>query len=188
MSLGPALPRLLLAGLPGTVVGEAVRCAAEAGAQELCAADLAEAADALASGPAELVLADIALDMAGLVALADRRTPPVPVIACGVGVDARQAVAAIHCGARDFLPLPPDAALIGAALAAFANRIPPASTGPDYAALVGRTVEEVERELILATLARQRGNRTAASSILGISVRTMRNKLKSFVEAGIIVP
>jgi DNA-binding NtrC family response regulator len=53
--------------------------------------------------------------------------------------------------------------------------------------LVGRTVEEVERELILQTLRRCQGNRTSASSILGISVRTMRNKLKSFIEAGIAV-
>lgn len=53
--------------------------------------------------------------------------------------------------------------------------------------LVGHTVAEVERELILHTLERCGGNRTSASSILGISVRTMRNKLKSFVEAGIAV-
>jgi len=53
--------------------------------------------------------------------------------------------------------------------------------------LVGRTVEDVERALILRTLERCRGNRTSASGILGISVRTMRNKLKSFVEAGIAV-
>jgi two-component system, NtrC family, response regulator HydG len=53
--------------------------------------------------------------------------------------------------------------------------------------LVGRTVEEVERELILQTLERCRGNRTSASNILGISVRTMRNKLRSFIEAGIAV-
>jgi two-component system response regulator HydG len=54
-------------------------------------------------------------------------------------------------------------------------------------ALVGSTVNDVERDLILATLKRCRGNRTSASTILGISVRTMRNKLKTFVEAGIIV-
>jgi two-component system response regulator HydG len=54
-------------------------------------------------------------------------------------------------------------------------------------ALIGRTVEEVERALILRTLERCRGNRTSASNILGISVRTMRNKLKSFIEAGIPV-
>jgi len=53
--------------------------------------------------------------------------------------------------------------------------------------LVGRTVEEVERELILQTLTRCHGNRTSASGILGISVRTMRNKLRTFIEAGIAV-
>nr|WP_277923668.1 sigma 54-interacting transcriptional regulator [Sphingomonas sp. TREG-RG-20F-R18-01] len=62
------------------------------------------------------------------------------------------------------------------------------STGPaEMDALVGRTVEDVERDLILLTLERCRGNRTSASQILGISVRTMRNKLKAFVEAGIAV-
>ncbi|WP_448661378.1 sigma-54-dependent transcriptional regulator [Sphingomonas sp. CJ20] len=53
--------------------------------------------------------------------------------------------------------------------------------------LVGHTVEEVERELILQTLERCHGNRTSASHILGISVRTMRNKLRTFIEAGIPV-
>lgn len=53
--------------------------------------------------------------------------------------------------------------------------------------LVGRSVADVERELILQTLKRCGGNRTSASTILGISVRTMRNKLKSFIEAGIAI-
>jgi DNA-binding NtrC family response regulator len=51
--------------------------------------------------------------------------------------------------------------------------------------LVGRTMADVERDLILQTLQHCGGNRTSASSILGISVRTMRNKIKSFIEAGI---
>jgi DNA-binding NtrC family response regulator len=53
--------------------------------------------------------------------------------------------------------------------------------------LVGRTVADVERALILQTLAHCRGNRTSASTLLGISVRTMRNKLRSFIEDGIPV-
>lgn len=53
--------------------------------------------------------------------------------------------------------------------------------------LVGHTVAEVERELILHTLDSCGGNRTSASSMLGISVRTLRNKLKTFVQAGISI-
>jgi two-component system response regulator HydG len=70
------------------------------------------------------------------------------------------------------------------------SRIDPAAadtSGPVVGSLVGRTVEEVERELILQTLQRHHGNRTSASGVLGISVRTMRNKLKTFIEAGIPV-
>jgi two-component system response regulator HydG len=63
----------------------------------------------------------------------------------------------------------------------------PVAGKPLIASLVGQTVEEVERQLILETLERCQGNRTSASQILGISVRTMRNKLKAFVEAGIAV-
>jgi two-component system, NtrC family, response regulator HydG len=61
---------------------------------------------------------------------------------------------------------------------------PGAGKGGTASRLVGRTVADVERELILSTLEQCRGNRTTASAILGISVRTMRNKLKSFVDTG----
>lgn len=53
--------------------------------------------------------------------------------------------------------------------------------------LVGRTVADVERALILQTLAHCHGNRTSAANVLGISVRTMRNKLRTFIEDGIPV-
>ena len=56
------------------------------------------------------------------------------------------------------------------------------------AALVGRTVAEVEQELILNTLDHCLGNRTHAANILGISIRTLRNKLKAYTEEGIAVP
>jgi DNA-binding NtrC family response regulator len=50
--------------------------------------------------------------------------------------------------------------------------------------LVGRTVAEVERDLILNTLQHCLGNRTHAANILGISIRTLRNKLKQYAEDG----
>jgi two-component system response regulator FlrC len=55
-------------------------------------------------------------------------------------------------------------------------------------ALVGRTVAQVERELILDTLSHTLGNRTHAANILGISIRTLRNKLKLYTEQGSEVP
>lgn len=50
--------------------------------------------------------------------------------------------------------------------------------------LVGRTVESVEKDLILDTLDYCLGNRTHAANILGISIRTLRNKLKQYAEEG----
>lgn len=56
------------------------------------------------------------------------------------------------------------------------------------APLVGRTVAEVEQALILNTLDHCFGNRTHAANILGISIRTLRNKLKQYTEDGVAVP
>lgn len=64
---------------------------------------------------------------------------------------------------------------------------PAAPAGGAVDALVGRTAADVERALILGTLTHCQGNRTLASTMLGISVRTMRNKLRSFIEDGIAV-
>lgn len=47
-------------------------------------------------------------------------------------------------------------------------------------ALLGNTVSDIERDLILITLKYCCGNRTRAADILGISVRTLRNKLKRY--------
>jgi DNA-binding NtrC family response regulator len=55
-------------------------------------------------------------------------------------------------------------------------------------ALVGRTVAEVERDLIIETLQHTLGNRTHAATILGISIRTLRNKLRQYGGEGIPIP
>jgi DNA-binding NtrC family response regulator len=55
-------------------------------------------------------------------------------------------------------------------------------------ALVGRSVAAVERDLIIDTLSHCLGNRTHAANILGISIRTLRNKLKQYGEEGVHVP
>lgn len=59
-----------------------------------------------------------------------------------------------------------------------------ATTAP----MVGRTVAGVERDLIIDTVKHTMGNRTLAANILGISIRTLRNKLKQYSEDGYDVP
>ena len=54
--------------------------------------------------------------------------------------------------------------------------------------LIGSTVGEIERELVLQTLARCEGNRTRAARVLGVSIRTLRNKIRLYSADGIEVP
>ncbi|WP_086643013.1 sigma-54 dependent transcriptional regulator [Acetobacter sp. DsW_063] len=53
---------------------------------------------------------------------------------------------------------------------------------------VGNSVDDVEQALILDTLTYTDGNRTHAASILGISIRALRNKLRNYAEKGANVP
>ena len=59
---------------------------------------------------------------------------------------------------------------------------------PAVSGLVGRTVADVERDLIIDTLYHCLGNRTHAANILGISIRTLRNKLNQYTSEGLRVP
>lgn len=56
----------------------------------------------------------------------------------------------------------------------------PVKENPAAQIPVGITLEEMERRLILETLAREKNNRTRAAQVLGISIRTLRNKLHSY--------
>ncbi|OAG28159.1 sigma-54-dependent transcriptional regulator [Thermodesulfatator autotrophicus] len=49
-----------------------------------------------------------------------------------------------------------------------------------------KPLREVEREMIMKALRAANGNRTRAAEMLGISVRTLRNKLQIYREAGLI--
>ena len=78
----------------------------------------------------------------------------------------------------------------GAAAAGSRSSSPgPSGSGEqEQAGLVGQTVSQVERGLIIDTLQHCLGNRTHAANILGISIRTLRNKLKIYNEQGFEVP
>lgn len=56
--------------------------------------------------------------------------------------------------------------------------------GSDNFQLPSMTLKEMERKLILQTLAEQNNNRTWAAKKLGITVRTLRNKLKEYKLTG----
>jgi len=57
---------------------------------------------------------------------------------------------------------------------------PPAADGEGIRLEVGTTVEEAEKMLILKTLAATNNNKTRAAEILGISLKTLHNKLKEY--------
>lgn len=68
-----------------------------------------------------------------------------------------------------------------------AASMPVAGSSDSAGVRPGATVREMEQELILATLKRTGGNRTSAAKILGISLRTLRNKLNEYRAEGIEV-
>lgn len=77
---------------------------------------------------------------------------------------------------------------IAAQAVASAHAAPAGGAAASGGSLVGRTVAEVERDLIIDTLGHTLGNRTHAANILGISIRTLRNKLKQYSDEGMDVP
>ncbi len=114
--------RLMILGSLAGQLGAASRIAIGRGAKVLHAEDLEAALHALRTGAgADLVLADVRLDVAQLVRSLEAERIAVPVVACGVANDTRAAVDAIKAGAREYLPLPPDPDLIGALLATVAR-------------------------------------------------------------------
>jgi two-component system, response regulator FlrC len=52
----------------------------------------------------------------------------------------------------------------------------------------GRTIEAVEKDMILDTLCQSKGNRSHAAAVLGISIRTLRNKLHEYERSGTPIP
>lgn len=73
---------------------------------------------------------------------------------------------------------------------AIINPIPIAEETVPSAGIVGggQTLAGMERNLIIDTLKHTFGNRTQAANLLGISIRTLRNKLKQYQDEGYEVP
>ena len=113
--------RLLIIGSLGGQLTTATKLAMDKGANVTHAESTEQALAVLRSRGADLLMADVTLDIRDLVTRLDGERIHVPVVACGVTNDARAAVNAIHAGAKEYIPLPPDPDLIAAVLAAVAN-------------------------------------------------------------------
>ena len=114
--------RLLIVGPLEGYISAAGKIALSRGASVAHVDGVEQALTALRSGQgADLLLMDVKLDIAAMVQSLRLERFAVPVVACGVGADASAAVRAIKAGAKEYLPLPPDAEMIAAVLQAVAQ-------------------------------------------------------------------
>ncbi len=111
--------RLLIVGQLEGHITTAGRIATQRGAKVAHIDSVSGALNALRNGQgADLVMCDVVLDIAELITSLKNERITVPVVACGIGTDANAAVRAIRSGAKEYVPLPPDADLIAAVLQA----------------------------------------------------------------------
>ncbi|WP_421932683.1 sigma-54 interaction domain-containing protein [Phenylobacterium sp.] len=114
--------RLLVVGKLNGQLSTAVKMAMSAGAKVSHVETIAAATHALRAGQgADLLLVDYDLDIAALIAANEAERIRVPVVACGVDADPKRAGDAIRAGAKEFIPLPPEAEMIAAVLAAVSD-------------------------------------------------------------------
>jgi len=210
--------RILTVGTLNSQLTAASKLAEDRGATVTHAVNVVEALAALRGGlGADLILVDVAIGIPELVRRLEAEQAHTPIIACGTAADAGGASNAIRDGAKGYIPLATDPELIAAVLVEMSDGSRVSIYGDDMTAgviklaqqvaageagvthvplgaqqvcgaLVGRTVAEVERDLILETLKHCLGNRTHSANLLGISIRTLRNKLNEYAAAGLAVP
>ena len=114
--------RLLIIGSLNGQIGAASKIALSRGAKVTHAGDIEAALLGLRAGQgADLAMVDVGLDIRTLIANLKAERFSLPVVACGIGTDSRAAVEAIRAGAKEYVPLPPDADLIAAILEAVAD-------------------------------------------------------------------
>ena len=114
--------RLLIVGTLRGQLTLATKLAMDKGASVTHADGAEMALRVLRSGRgADLLMVEVAVDIRDLITRLEAEHITVPVVACGTSTDARAAVAAIHAGAKEYIPLPPDPELIAAVLAAVAD-------------------------------------------------------------------
>lgn len=114
--------KILIVGTLNGQVGAASQIAIKRGAKVIHTDNAEDGLDTLRLGKGiDLVLVDIQLDIESFIKSLNAERINTPIVACGVATDAQAAVRAIRAGAQEYLPLPPDADLIGAVLSAVAE-------------------------------------------------------------------
>jgi DNA-binding NtrC family response regulator len=138
--------RLLVVGRLSGQLAAAVKMAMAHGAKVSHVERTDQATEQLRRGQgADLLMVDYNLDIGALIAANDAERIFVPVVACGIDNDAEKAAAAIRAGAKEFIPLPPDADLIAAVLAAVADdERPLISADPSMQAVI-KLADQVAR-------------------------------------------
>jgi two-component system response regulator FlrC len=66
--------------------------------------------------------------------------------------------------------------------------LPPSEIADAVSSFVGRPLHLVERDVIIGTLQATGGNRTRTASLLGLSIRALRNKISLYTAQGVVVP
>lgn len=111
--------RLMIIGRLDGHISQAGKIALQRGAKVIHCEDTDQAFGALLNGKsADLVMIDVKQKIGDFIERLKTERIHLPVIACGIGTDARSAVKAIQDGAKEYVPLPPDAELIAAVLEA----------------------------------------------------------------------
>lgn len=113
--------RVLIIGDLRGQIGVATKLAKQRGASVAQAQDGVAALGVVRSKGADLILIDVQQDVKQLVDSLKQEHISVPVIGCGLNDSADDAVKAIQAGAKEYLPLPPDEALISAIFEAIAD-------------------------------------------------------------------
>ena len=111
--------RLMIIGQLEGYISAAGKIALQRGAKVVHCEDIEQALGALRNGKgADLVMIDVKQKIGLFIETLKAERILLPVVACGIGTDARAAVKAIQDGAKEYVPLPPDADLIAAVLSA----------------------------------------------------------------------
>ena len=109
--------RLLIVGKQSSELSRAAQISMTHGAKVTMTESIEMALASIRKGQGvDLVMMDVEFDIAGFIRALSAERIAMPVVACGIAADSESAVASIKAGAREFVPLPPDAELIAAIL------------------------------------------------------------------------